>query len=55
MSSFLCIDSGGCKSKGFVVALITAAQYIRSGTFRNILVVGADALSRFVDWTDRCA
>ncbi|GIL50777.1 hypothetical protein Vafri_6918 [Volvox africanus] len=38
---------------GFVVALVTAAQYIRAGTFRTVLVVGGDALSRFVDWRDR--
>ncbi|KXZ42962.1 hypothetical protein GPECTOR_109g205 [Gonium pectorale] len=38
---------------GFVVALVTAAQYIRTGTFRNVLVLGGDALSRFVDWRDR--
>lgn len=23
------------------------------GGFKNVLVIGADALSRFVDWTDR--
>ena len=39
---------------GFVVALITAAQFIRTGQYRNILVIGGDALSRFVDWRDRC-
>lgn len=38
---------------GFVVALITGAQYVRCGTYKNVLVVGADALSRFVDWNDR--
>ena len=38
---------------GFVLALVTAAQYIRTGTFKRVLVVGADALSRFVDWRDR--
>ncbi|GAB4823464.1 hypothetical protein N2152v2_010510 [Parachlorella kessleri] len=38
---------------GFVMALVTAAQYIRAGTYRNIVVVGADALSRYVDWRDR--
>lgn len=38
---------------GFVVSLITAAQYIRTGAYRNVLVVGADALSRCVDWRDR--
>ncbi|KAG1652528.1 hypothetical protein FOA52_008899, partial [Chlamydomonas sp. UWO 241] len=38
---------------GFVIALITAAQYIRGGSAKKVLVVGADALSRFVDWRDR--
>lgn len=38
---------------GFVFGVITAAQFIRSGTFRHILVVGADVLSRWVDWQDR--
>ena len=40
---------------GFVVGLVTAAQYIRTGAARNVLVIGADALSRFVDWRDRGA
>lgn len=38
---------------GFVFGLITAAQFIQTGTFRHILVVGADVLSRWVDWQDR--
>ena len=38
---------------GFVVALITAAQFIRTGHYRNIVIIGADALSRYVDWRDR--
>ena len=38
---------------GFLFALVTAAQYIRSGTYRRVLVVGADLLSRWVDWQDR--
>ncbi|GFR46151.1 hypothetical protein Agub_g7678 [Astrephomene gubernaculifera] len=38
---------------GFVVGLVTAAQYIRAGTYRNVLVLGGDALSRFIDWRDR--
>jgi 3-oxoacyl-[acyl-carrier-protein] synthase-3 len=38
---------------GFVFAYITAAQYIRAGTAKNVLVIGADALSRWVDWKDR--
>ncbi|TYI66353.1 hypothetical protein E1A91_D09G218000v1 [Gossypium mustelinum] len=38
---------------GFVLGLISAASHIRGGGFRNVLVIGADGLSRFVDWTDR--
>ena len=38
---------------GFVFAFVTAAQFIRTGAYRNVLVIGADALSRWVDWSDR--
>lgn len=38
---------------GFVVGLITAAQFIRTGAAKNVVVIGADALSRYVDWRDR--
>ena len=38
---------------GFVMALITASQYVRAGTYRNVVVIGADALSRYIDWRDR--
>lgn len=38
---------------GFVVGLVTAAQFVRGGSYSNVLVIGADALSRYVDWRDR--
>ncbi|KAL6523383.1 Beta-ketoacyl-[acyl-carrier-protein] synthase III A, chloroplastic [Orobanche gracilis] len=38
---------------GFMLGLVSAACYIRGGHFKNVLVIGADALSRYVDWTDR--
>ncbi len=38
---------------GFIYALDMAAQAIRSGSAKNVLVVGAETLSRFVDWKDR--
>jgi 3-oxoacyl-[acyl-carrier-protein] synthase-3 len=38
---------------GFLVGLVTATQFIRTGTYRNVLVIGADVLSRWVDWNDR--
>jgi len=38
---------------GFLFALVTAAQYLGSGAFRRALVIGADQLSRWMDWDDR--
>ena len=41
----------GCT--GFLYGLTVAQQYISSGVYKNILVVGAELLSRFIDWNDR--
>ncbi|PSP16654.1 MAG: 3-oxoacyl-ACP synthase [Cyanobacteria bacterium QS_8_64_29] len=38
---------------GFVFGLVTAAQFVRTGAYQNVLLVGADLLSRWLDWTDR--
>jgi len=38
---------------GFVYALATANGFVRSGMYRNVLVIGVEVLSRFIDWTDR--
>jgi 3-oxoacyl-[acyl-carrier-protein] synthase-3 len=38
---------------GFVYALATADHFMRSGQYRNILVVGAEVYSRILDWQDR--
>jgi 3-oxoacyl-[acyl-carrier-protein] synthase III len=38
---------------GFVFGLVTAAQYIKTGVYENVLLIGADILSRWVDWEDR--
>lgn len=38
---------------GFLFGLVTAAQFIHTGVYRRVLVVGADMLSRWVDWNDR--
>ncbi|MDI9641037.1 beta-ketoacyl-ACP synthase III [Geitlerinema splendidum] len=38
---------------GFVFGLVTASQFIRTGAYRNVLLIGADVLSRWVDWGDR--
>ncbi|HEY7986043.1 MAG TPA: beta-ketoacyl-ACP synthase III [Methylophilaceae bacterium] len=54
------LGSSGCPAfdiqavcSGFVYALATADQFIRSGTAKCALVVGADTMSRITDWTDR--
>ena len=38
---------------GFVYALNTADLYIRGGQAKTALVVGAEVLSRMLDWNDR--
>jgi len=41
----------GCT--GFVYSLVTAQQFIATGAYRTILVIGAEVISRNIDWTDR--
>jgi 3-oxoacyl-[acyl-carrier-protein] synthase III len=38
---------------GFVYAYSSADAYLRSGAFRHALVIGAETLSRFLDFSDR--
>nr|WP_320166272.1 beta-ketoacyl-ACP synthase III [uncultured Methylophaga sp.] len=38
---------------GFVYALTVADKFIKSGGVKNVLVVGAETISRIIDWTDR--
>jgi len=38
---------------GFVFALITASQYIQSGSYKRAIVIGSDQLSSYVNWKDR--
>lgn len=38
---------------GFIYALVTADQFIKTGMVKRILVVGADALTRHLEWSDR--
>lgn len=38
---------------GFVYALSVADKFVRSGDAKTVLVVGAETLTRIVDWTDR--
>lgn len=43
--------SAGCS--GFIYALALAADSIRAGSCQHILVIGAETLSRILDWNDR--
>ena len=43
----------GCAS--FIGAVGMAAAMVRGGGFRNVLVIGADVVTRMVDWTERDA
>ncbi len=54
------LDIHGCTAfdiqavcTGFIYALSVADKFIRSGSHKSALVVGAETLSRIVDWTDR--
>ncbi len=38
---------------GFAYALDVAAQYIETGRYRTVLVIGAEIMSRVVNWEDR--
>ncbi|MEM7610914.1 MAG: beta-ketoacyl-ACP synthase III [Pseudomonadota bacterium] len=38
---------------GFIYALSVADQYMRTGSAKCALVIGAETLSRITDWTDR--
>ncbi len=43
----------GAGCSGFIYALSIAADIVRAGGAQHILVIGAETLSRIVDWTDR--
>ena len=54
------IEAGKCVAfdltaacSGFLFGTVTAAQFLTNGACKNALVLGADALTRWVDWDDR--
>ncbi len=51
-SNAVCFDlSAACS--GFLFSLNTAAMYIRCEEAKHVLVIGAEVLSKIMDWTDR--
>ena len=43
--------AAGCS--GFVYGLVTGCQFIKAGLYKKVLVIGAETLSKILDWTDR--
>ena len=43
--------NAACSS--FIYSLITASKFIETGTYKKVIVVGADKMSSIVDYTDR--
>lgn len=43
----------GAACAGFMYAMITAKQFIKNGAYENVLIVGADKLSKIIDFEDR--
>ena len=43
--------AAGCS--GFVYGVVTGSQFIKSGLYKKVLVIGAETLSKVMDWTDR--
>jgi len=47
-----CFDINAACS-GFIHELTIAQQFVESGMYKNVLVIGVELLSRFIDWKDR--
>ncbi|WP_017754626.1 beta-ketoacyl-ACP synthase III [Calidifontibacillus oryziterrae] len=43
----------GAACAGFMYGMVTAQQFIQTGTYKNVLVIGVEKLSKITDWNDR--
>lgn len=43
----------GAACSGFIYALTTGSQFIETGRYKKVVVIGADMMSRIIDYTDR--
>lgn len=43
----------GAACSGFIYSLTTGAQFVETGRYKKVVVVGADMMSRIIDYTDR--
>jgi 3-oxoacyl-[acyl-carrier-protein] synthase III len=61
-SNLICAKIGAKKAwgydisaacSGFIYSLATGAQFIETGRYKKVVIVGADMMSRIIDYTDR--
>lgn len=43
----------GAACAGFMYAMVTASQFIQTGVYKKVLIVGVEKLSKITDWEDR--
>lgn len=43
----------GAACAGFMYAMVTASQFIQTGVYKHVLIVGVEKLSKITDWEDR--
>ncbi|MDT8861048.1 ketoacyl-ACP synthase III [Alkalihalobacillus sp. MEB130] len=43
----------GAACSGFVYGVVTGQQFVQSGTYKHVLVIGSEKFSKIVDWSDR--
>jgi len=53
ISGCAAFDLNATACAGFMYAFSIADQYIKTGSAKNILIIGSEVMSRIVDWNDR--
>ena len=53
ISGCAAFDLNASACAGFMYAFSIADQYIRTGTYKHVLVIGSEVMSRIIDWNDR--
>ena len=43
----------GAACTGFIYAMVVGKQFVESGVYKNVLVIGAEVMSKVLDWEDR--
>ncbi|MEO6305372.1 MAG: beta-ketoacyl-ACP synthase III [Bacteroidia bacterium] len=49
----ICTFDIAAACSGFIYALTTGAQFVETGRYKKVVIVGADTMSRIIDYTDR--